>query len=857
MIMLEVSALSWRQILVTFEHPLEESIATLDFDLSDLNNLSVKLYSTVNTDTQHMSKVLQRCLSIPVTMRALIKNLEKTLESSSTPVNGAFSSAPNGGLGGVGEPSPDFGGPIDPSKIKHEPGTANGRSTTFDDFSAFSSSVLDANTKVMKRKLKTKTVVDDLEIIMESSSSDSEREDLRRVKKQKQNIDPKAMATPSVTITPITSGGNLSSVLSGMGLERRPGIEIIPLSAATPTNLPSSITITPIPSDKDKKRLDDREKKKKRKREEDSKMGPPEKVPMKNDPLSKPVSVSIKPAMESVQSPRPTSPSMRKYTSSPTQVRDKPKSNPSPKHSPAYSSPKHSPKHGSPKHTSGLSGKPSMSAIKSASGSPTPKSGDVKKSSSGKEQRDRDRKSASSPKIKTSSVKLKQLEIGSAEISVTNISPPPLDPKCPISSLQRNRKGSLSAVIDKLKSAQEVVDPKMAPPSPSTTITKIEPKLVTAPKTPDGIKNPAEYMVKPSLDGMKITINKTRTKDGTKSSKTHTGLKPGVISGPASKKPMASTKTGLSSKFNTFPGGSKASLLKPIPKLIPKGSATTAKFPTDLSKKDPSKPRPPKPEKSIFKEGQRKGSPTGLREEDVLKAIKMDVVLPVSLVKPFDTKFQIPKLSARNNPTTPTSEIAPEVSEPPNNNNNISKEKLPEKIDVKVIEVGGPKSGLDVAAGLKYQSKLDSSDRMAKTPNSTMPNLLSLPIALTNISPKLPLTSPNLPTSSITSKMDRPDELDPPLTQTEIRPAVAEVEPPKQEPQKTEDDKSTTETTDILLDFSTSQSLQAKLAIVDKTADKTAAPPAVLPTDSPQTATRSPLPLIDDDLMDEALVLRK
>jgi mediator of RNA polymerase II transcription subunit 1 len=56
----------------------------------------------------------------------------------------------------------------------------------------------------------------------------------------------------------------------------------------------------------------------------------------------------------------------------------------------------------------------------------------------------------------------------------------------------------------------------------------------------------SEYMVKPSSDGMKITINKTRSKDskaslsksGTGSPKTHTGLKPGVNSGPASKKPQ-------------------------------------------------------------------------------------------------------------------------------------------------------------------------------------------------------------------------------------------------------------------------------------------------------------------------------
>lgn len=81
------------------------------------------------------------------------------------------------------------------------------------------------------------------------------------------------------------------------------------------------------------------------------------------------------------------------------------------------------------------------------------------------------------------------------------------------------------------------------------------------------MKNNSEYMVKHSSDGMKITINKTRTKDmtspsskqnyqhssssnssgsGSNSPKTHTGLKPGVNSGPASKKPHASLQSSQS-----------------------------------------------------------------------------------------------------------------------------------------------------------------------------------------------------------------------------------------------------------------------------------------------------------------------
>lgn len=91
------------------------------------------------------------------------------------------------------------------------------------------------------------------------------------------------------------------------------------------------------------------------------------------------------------------------------------------------------------------------------------------------------------------------------------------------------------------------------------------------------VKNNSEYMVKHSSDGMKITINKTRTKDmtspsskqnyqhssssnssgsGSNSPKTHTGLKPGVNSGPASKKPHASLQS-LQSESSKDSNGSQ------------------------------------------------------------------------------------------------------------------------------------------------------------------------------------------------------------------------------------------------------------------------------------------------------------
>lgn len=610
----------------------------------------------------------------------------------------------------------------------------------------------------------------------------------------------KNLVPPSVSITPITtssqSGQGFNQVLTNMGLERRPGIEIIPIATAPATSLPSSITITPISSthnksssdeqrrsDKksSKSRSDDKsrlEKKRKRKRDEGP-MGPPDKLPPKQDPLSKPVSVSIKPA-ESPPLPgiTPTSPNMlRKFSSSPTQQSRSlsslsGKSSPSmlkpmksssssssstggssshhsPKHSPAHviSSPKHaslpgmsSPKnHGtSPKHPSASStGKPSMSTLKSAANSPSSKSGEskVKSSKDSSSNRDKEKKlssnmfSVNNPKVKSSSVKLKQLDITTGvdlqTFQSTDSLPSPSGTmdlsKSSALNQVRNRKGSLSAVIDKLKSAQHCGSEGEAsapPPSGSNSGNSGNGKSsnrenrdgrsssasgkITDQKTTSkvGENKNSEYMVKPSSDGIKITINKTRTKESSKSSsssnmskvsagggtgspKTHTGLKPGVNSGPASKKPQQlNQKSSISNAGSTYSGGSMKSgsssgkisssssvgktssgsgslVSKSVSKLT--GSPKTATA-SDLSRKD-GRPRLNKSssDKSIFsssKNDARRSSPTAARDEtDSERAFKLlsqptNQVYPTALmmegmIKTLDTNFQIPKLSAR------------------------------------------------------------------------------------------------------------------------------------------------------------------------------------------------------------------
>lgn len=53
MIMFEISALSWQHISISLEHPLEESMATAELDLSDISNVTCKIYTpTSNNATQ-------------------------------------------------------------------------------------------------------------------------------------------------------------------------------------------------------------------------------------------------------------------------------------------------------------------------------------------------------------------------------------------------------------------------------------------------------------------------------------------------------------------------------------------------------------------------------------------------------------------------------------------------------------------------------------------------------------------------------------------------------------------------------------------------------------------------------------
>ena len=80
----EVTASSMTNISVSFEHPVEESLASLEIDLKDVTSVKCKLYPASSFSSlcpdDFVSRILQRCLSIPVTLRmVIVKSKERAV----------------------------------------------------------------------------------------------------------------------------------------------------------------------------------------------------------------------------------------------------------------------------------------------------------------------------------------------------------------------------------------------------------------------------------------------------------------------------------------------------------------------------------------------------------------------------------------------------------------------------------------------------------------------------------------------------------------------------------------------------------------------------------------------------------
>ncbi|KAI5745156.1 hypothetical protein M8J76_008725 [Diaphorina citri] len=876
--MFEITPLSVQHLSISFEHPVEESLATAELDLTDIGQLQCNVFAANTADSspttvetsEFASKVLQRCFSIPITMRSLIKSWQSAASKNALNnlnlMNGGgslslgdISMGEGGGMGGGGGPGSNSeggfhgngntgGGEYDPDrKMKMEPNDdvmelpvkpksenlfdGNIVSIDFPSYSPLHSDSFPASDSPFgsyvsnnnvpgkssdlsfddEKKLKKRKVSDPLwpkkdELILESSSNEStplgtpkEISDMReslaggslggmefsslgdlgsltsgdkvgdfdmdedvmevndlddveeflklsakKIKKSKDitglKLDDKLQ--PAVSISPLQSPSQ-SFNISGVNLDRRPGIEIIPIASADTLGRPLTETEQLRNERKIKsKSLEEKarlEKKRKRKRD-DSPMGPPDK-PAKLDSSSKPSSSSSSGSSSGGGSSKSDPNVARKYPSSPIPFSSSGKSSPGnnnnskvlskplgSRDSPLYSSsssPKNNVLSSSPKHHSSVSpkqtssGKPSMSALKSAVTSPTSssKSDSSKKSSSSKDfqsGREKDKKlsSSSSGNSSHSSPKLKPPTVKMKPDVLEDLDPSKGDPS------QMRKKGSLSAVIDKLKSAQHGGEPgsgeggKESSQVKSTSMSSktSEGKVTSSGKSELSSKIPGEYQVKHSSDGMKITINKTKTltkiAKPSSSSPKFTGLKPGVISGPASKKSstLSSKPPTLSSSSgsSTSTGGSSSSKISSSSASSSSGvtgsstSSSSSKLSSSSSSSSSKSSSPSLSTKSNFKTSSSSSSSSSsslskssgssdltkqrdkmklssksssgsnspsLSSSDKSKKSSEDYKSSIQLssqhvveglVKQLDTKFQIPKLSARSSESNPT-----------------------------------------------------------------------------------------------------------------------------------------------------------------------------------------------------------
>lgn len=428
--------------------------------------------------------------------------------------------------------------------------------------------------------------------------------------------------SPSVSITAV----DLSSIpspqlLPQVTVDRRPNIEVIPIP-----NVPSSITITPISaktiaeekSKKSKKDINGKiEKKRKRKLETESSIVP-EKIKKHSGSLKMSDSSRSSSPSDYASNQLPSSTMVMKLGTA-----QKLKQSTSPTLSISSVSLPSSNKYTvtSPKSNSG---KPSLSALKMAVHSPKNESKQkIKEFSKDKEKRSYSSSNSSlsqSPKSSKSSSKKSDVE----DIAT---------PIPPDSSKAQIKCRKLSAVIDRLskdKTAQHYSVDSEVPKNKESTVKTSDKSIIL--NSNINLKNPESYQVKHSSDGMKITINKTRTKESKQKSSLASSPKPGPKSGSSS---------GLNSKKTAYPipkAGPSSSQSKPFS--VPKKSNLTVTKVKSGSNKIRS-------DKSIFARTEmRKSSPTS-KDEEPLKLVN-----PVeSIIKhKLDTsKFQIPKLSARAN----------------------------------------------------------------------------------------------------------------------------------------------------------------------------------------------------------------
>jgi hypothetical protein len=491
----------------------------------------------------------------------------------------------------------------------------------------------------------------------------------------------KPLMTPSLSITPVsqTTTSNVNSLLASI----RPGIEIIPLNQ--PVSIPSSITVTPImgksvggttasggaPADK----LESKQKKKdrtggggsatKRRMDEGGESKPP-KIPFLDSKGRMSPSINL--------TKKPSSPSMNSPNSKPMASGGKP----SVSTLKSVSSSSSSTSTGSPKYNVDSKQKikkPNLKAIKNLSNMTIPQLKAISPDlTSIPINRPDSAPSPSKPqgggldgtnsKSQDPAKLVNQSQIASAAVTAAlqqaaaSLVAANQQQKPPIA-----KKGGLAAVIDKLKSVHSSTEPAVpdcGKKESQTTMSNTDYLKVSSAITNDvlqqkkalggttvaGPVGPAvggsnqEYMIKGG-QGLKLTINKTKFKDPTKSPKP--GI-PGIMKSPSGLKKIV-------------PG------MKPLSALSAKLASVTKKSSLSLTSKDlkDQLSKISNIQSKLSKDGSGNSSNKRLESEDLTKklflpgAVKSLEMGAFSSAPVFDpNRFQIPKKSKSSSSNSPS-----------------------------------------------------------------------------------------------------------------------------------------------------------------------------------------------------------
>ncbi|XP_037076448.1 mediator of RNA polymerase II transcription subunit 1-like [Pollicipes pollicipes] len=354
---------------------------------------------------------------------------------------------------------------------------------------------------------------------IEATVRQMERERARRPPESSPRLEPAEPARAPSDLEDVDAAARQAERERARGASEKRPVDIFSFPGGAPANIPSSLTITAIPSRQEERRRE--------RRDRERREGGGKPLAMKQGSSASPPTKRHSSSAGSSPS-KPHGSSGGSKSSSPVPGKSKSSSSSSQslsaKHPFLSVSPKHvsSPKHSSvsPKHASSpkqpSSGKPSLSTLRSPS--PSHQAFSRPSGSTGKS-----RDKSSKEKLKSHRPRPERERTASAESK----------------SPGRARKGSLSDVISKLNTLASA-DEGAAKDAPGK----------------DGRK--AEFTVKPSPEGIKLTINKTKSrssssspsgsggrtpvvKDGSERN-SPSGLKPGVASGPASKKAFALPK---------------------------------------------------------------------------------------------------------------------------------------------------------------------------------------------------------------------------------------------------------------------------------------------------------------------------